>query len=85
MPFFISRVEPGIHQSERNTYADRSDNDRECIVVEPIMRVEGIFNQQGRLKIWLTDDQRKMPVLMKSKVLIGSIDARLRKIRKLKT
>ena len=57
----------------------------QCVVVEPIMRVEGIFNQQGRLTIWLTDDERKMPVLMKSKVLIGSIDARLRKIRNLKS
>ncbi len=51
-----------------------------CIVVEPVMRVEGIFNQTGQLRIWLTDDERRMPVLMKSKVLIGSIDARLRKI-----
>jgi hypothetical protein len=57
----------------------------QCIVVEPIMRVEGIFKQKGRLMIWLTDDERKLPVLMRSKVLIGSIDARLRKIRKLKT
>jgi hypothetical protein len=55
-----------------------------CIVVEPVMRVEGIFKQTGQLRIWLTDDERKMPVLMKSKVLIGSIDARLRKIGKLK-
>jgi hypothetical protein len=55
-----------------------------CIVVEPVMRVEGIFKQTGQLKIWLTDDEKKMPVLMKSKVLIGSIDARLRKIGTLK-
>ncbi len=55
-----------------------------CIVVEPVMRVEGIFNQMGQLRIWLTDDERRMPVLMKSKVLIGSIDARLRKIGKVK-
>jgi hypothetical protein len=53
-----------------------------CIVVEPVMRVEGIFNQTGQLRIWLTDDERRIPVLMKSKVLIGSIDARLRKIGK---
>ncbi len=55
-----------------------------CIVVEPVMRVEGIFNQTGRLRIWLTDDERRIPVLMRSKVLIGSIDARLRKIGALK-
>jgi hypothetical protein len=50
-----------------------------CIVVEPVMRVEGIFKQTGKLTIWVTDDERKMPVLMKSKIFFGSIDARLKK------
>ncbi len=49
-----------------------------CIVVEPVLRVEGLFKQTGKLTIWLTDDERRMPVLMKSKVFIGSIDARLK-------
>jgi len=50
-----------------------------CIVVEPVLRHEGLFKQTGKLTIWVTDDGRKMPVLMKSKVIIGSIDARLKK------
>jgi hypothetical protein len=50
-----------------------------CIVVEPVLRSEGIFKQTGKLTIWITDDERRMPVLMKSKVFIGSIDARLKK------
>jgi len=49
----------------------------DCILVEPVMRVEGIFKQKGKLRIWLTDDQWRMPVLMKSKALIGSISVRL--------
>jgi hypothetical protein len=54
----------------------------DCIVVEPVLRGEGIFNQKGRLAIWLTDDERRIPVLMKSKVLVGSIDVRLKAIEK---
>jgi len=50
----------------------------DCIVVEPVMRVKGIFNRKGRMAIWLTDDEQKIPVLMKSKIIIGSIDARLK-------
>lgn len=50
----------------------------QTIVVEPIMREEGLFKQKGRLKVWLTDDERKIPVLMKSKALIGSINAKLK-------
>jgi hypothetical protein len=53
-----------------------------CIVVEPVIQGEGIFNQKGKLTIWLTDDERKIPVLLKSKVLVGSIDCRLREIGK---
>jgi hypothetical protein len=53
-----------------------------CIVVEPVIKGEGIFNQKGKLTIWLTDDERRIPVLLKSKVLVGSIDCRLRRIGK---
>jgi len=48
-----------------------------CIVVEPVLQDEGLFKQEGRLRIWLTDDDRRIPVLMKSKIVVGSIDVRL--------
>ena len=48
-----------------------------CIVVEPLLQSVGVFKHQGNLKVWLTDDRLKMPVLMKSKVLVGSISAEL--------
>jgi hypothetical protein len=50
----------------------------DCIVVEPILRGPGVFQQKGRLTVWLTDDQRRMPVLMKSKVVIGHVAAILK-------
>jgi hypothetical protein len=53
----------------------------DCIIVEPVLRSEGIFKHKGRMAIWLTDDERRMPVLMKSKVLVGSIDVRLRSFK----
>ena len=46
-----------------------------CIAIEPVLNAGGIFKSNGRLVIWLTDDERRMPVLMKSKVAIGSISA----------
>ena len=48
-----------------------------CVVVEPRMKSEGIFKHRGRLTVWLTDDDKKMPVKMKSSVTIGSITAEL--------
>jgi len=49
----------------------------DCIVVEPLLSEAGVFKQEGEIKVWLTDDRLRMPVLMKSKVLVGSIHAEL--------
>lgn len=49
----------------------------DCVVVEPLSQSVGVFKHEGRLKVWLTDDRLKMPVLMKSKVIVGSISAEL--------
>ncbi|HDS01655.1 MAG TPA: DUF3108 domain-containing protein [candidate division Zixibacteria bacterium] len=48
-----------------------------CIKVEPLLQSAGIFKHEGTLSVWLTDDRLKMPVLMKSKVVVGSIYAEL--------
>ena len=48
------------------------------IVVEPLVKEGGLFKSEGRIVIWLTDDERKLPVRVNTKVLIGSIDVELR-------
>jgi len=50
----------------------------DCLVLEPILRGPAIFTQKGRLTVWVTNDRYKMPVLMKSKVVIGSVAAVLK-------
>ncbi|MBD3258068.1 DUF3108 domain-containing protein [candidate division GN15 bacterium] len=49
----------------------------DCLVVEPLTQSVGLFKHEGRLKVWLTDDRLRMPVLMKTKVVVGSITAEL--------
>ncbi|MDA3792586.1 MAG: DUF3108 domain-containing protein [Elusimicrobia bacterium] len=44
-------------------------------LVIPELREEGIFKAKGKLKVWLTADDKKIPVLMKSKIPVGSISA----------
>lgn len=51
-----------------------------CIIVEPIIKEGGLFKSEGTLFIWLTDDKNKIPVMVKSKILIGSITAELTEI-----
>ena len=47
------------------------------IVIHPLLKSEGIFARTGDIFIWLTDDDRRIPVQMKSKVIVGSITATL--------
>lgn len=47
------------------------------VVIKPLLKFEGIFARTGDMYIWLTDDERRIPVQMKSKVRIGSITATL--------
>lgn len=47
------------------------------IVIHPLLNSEGIFARTGDMYIWLTDDDRRIPVQMKSKVVVGSITATL--------
>ncbi len=49
----------------------------DCIIVEPLVKEGGLFKNEGSIYIWLTDDEVKMPVKVKTKVLIGSIDSEL--------
>lgn len=51
------------------------------ILVEPAIRQEGIFIQKGKhLQVWLSDDAKKVPVLLKVEVFFGHISARLLKM-----
>ncbi len=53
----------------------------DAIVVEPFVRKEGIFVQKGKsLKVWLTDDARRMPIYLAVEVFFGSISAALVKV-----
>lgn len=50
----------------------------DCLVVEPLIKEGGLFKSEGRVIIWLTNDERKVPIQVSTKVIIGSIDAELR-------
>lgn len=46
------------------------------LVVKPILKevkLGGIMEKKGDIHIWLTDDERRIPVLIKAKVVIGSL------------
>ncbi|MFN3396765.1 MAG: DUF3108 domain-containing protein [Thermodesulfovibrionales bacterium] len=49
----------------------------DTIVIKPLLKSEGIFYRKGDILIWLTDDEKRIPVKLQTKVKIGSINANL--------
>lgn len=50
------------------------------IKVRTFPKYEGVFMNKGEIFVWLTDDSRRVPVLMKSTISIGSIVTTLSKM-----
>ncbi|HET7232767.1 MAG TPA: DUF3108 domain-containing protein [Longimicrobium sp.] len=52
------------------------------IVVQPVIRTNGLFGEGGRAEIYFTDDERRIPVLIKSRVpVVGSLTMSMRSYR----
>lgn len=63
-----------VHGREKMKYKGKSYN---TVKIEPVLDGDGIFNSKGRIFIWLTDDDRRIPLLMECEVALGSVKARL--------
>jgi hypothetical protein len=42
-----------------------------------IMPFQGLFLNEGNIRVWVTNDLHRVPVMMKAKIIIGSVVARL--------
>lgn len=49
----------------------------ECFIVEPLVREGGLFKHEGNIIIWLTDDELKLPVKVRTKIIVGHVEAKL--------
>lgn len=50
------------------------------IVVEPLVQGAGLFKSEGKILVWMTDDDNKIPIKIAIKVAIGSINAEISQI-----
>ncbi|MBI4843336.1 MAG: DUF3108 domain-containing protein [Nitrospirae bacterium] len=49
----------------------------DTILIKPVMQSEGIFLKKGDMYIWLTDDEKRIPVMIESEGKIGSFKVKL--------
>ena len=45
----------------------------DTVKIQPMMKSEGIFDAKGNIYIWLSDDEHRIPVMVRSKITIGSM------------
>ncbi len=52
------------------------------IVVQPVIKTDGLFGEGGRAEVFLSDDEHRIPVLIRSRVpVVGSLTMLLRTFR----
>jgi hypothetical protein len=52
----------------------------DTFVIKPEMKYQGILKKSGDSFLWLTDDDRRMPVRLEAKVKIGTVVASLKAV-----
>jgi Protein of unknown function (DUF3108) len=55
----------------------------DALVVQPVMRYQEILRQKGDVLIWVTDDDRRLPVRMRTAITVGSIEATLIDVKRM--
>ncbi len=52
---------------------------KKCLLLEPMAGEEGIFVAKAgkRMLVWITDDDLKLPLMLKAEIFIGSVTAKL--------
>jgi hypothetical protein len=53
----------------------------DTVVLQPVIKARGIFSDKGQAELWISDDDRRLMVQMKSKMSFGSIRLYLKSYR----
>jgi len=53
----------------------------DCIIIEPLITEGGLFKSEGNIYLWITDDDRKMPVKVRTDIPIGTVESELTEFR----
>ena len=45
-----------------------------AIVLSPIMPENGLFDGENSIKVWISDDQNKVPLKVKAQMFVGAVE-----------
>ena len=52
----------------------------DAIVIQPVIKTKGVFSESGHAELWISDDDRRVILQMKSQLSFGSLDLYLTNI-----
>lgn len=65
----------------RKEHIDVPAGSFDAIVIQPIIKTQGLFSQGGHAEVWLSDDANRIMLQMKSRLPIGSLNLYLTSYR----
>jgi len=54
----------------------------DAVVIQPVIKTKGVFSEDGHAELWISDDERRVIVQMKSRLSFGSLDLYLTDLRR---
>jgi hypothetical protein len=54
----------------------------DAIVIQPVIKTKGVFSESGRAELWISDDDKRVILQMKSQLSFGSLNLYLTNIRR---
>jgi hypothetical protein len=77
--YFRKDKNPVTIQVSKREKMDLPDGSKvQCLVLHPIIDTKGLFSKRSETRIWLTDDDRRLPVQIRTKFPFGTITLRLK-------
>ncbi len=88
-PFYIRVTADGdnyiakaVFMGKERVYSPLYNKDVECYKIRPILASNALFKNEGKIYLYLTADEQKIPVLLESEFLFGKFKAILRKVER---
>jgi hypothetical protein len=54
----------------------------DAIVIQPVIKTKGVFSESGHAELWISDDERRVILQMKSQLSFGSLDLHLTSVQR---
>jgi hypothetical protein len=77
--YFDMRANPVTIRVLRKEKVTVPAGEFDAIVIQPMIKTNGIFSEGGHAELWLSDDDRRILLQMKSKLAVSSLNLYLRK------